>query len=90
MHHVHIIWAQASENIVLPDWNANLNNLHNSIAPDNASLVDLTPYGAVFTAADSADVPKEDLSFGIAGWHGTGGTTRSARNGDKVIQWTAP
>jgi uracil-DNA glycosylase len=85
LHH-----PSADDNIVLPNWNASLNNLHNAITPDSAALVDLTPYGNAFTAADSVDIPREDLSFGLAQWHGAGGNTRSGRNGDKEIKWIAP
>jgi hypothetical protein len=53
-------------------------------------LVDLTPYGAVFGPQDVADIPREDLAFGIADWHGTGGATHSQRSGDSVISWTSP
>lgn len=85
LHH-----PSANDGIVLPNWNADLNNLHNTITPDKTSLVDLTPYGATFTAGDFADIPSTDLSFGIADWHGTGGVTHSGRIGDKIIQWKAP
>lgn len=85
LHH-----PSAPDNIVLPNWNANLNGLHAALTPDKASMVDLTPYGAASTPADFADIPREDLSFGIPDWHGTGGGTRSGRNGDKQIQWFAP
>jgi hypothetical protein len=37
-----------------------------------------------------ADIPRDDLAFGIADWHGMGGATRSQRNGDKIIAWTSP
>jgi len=92
---VAIPWFQlhhpsASESIVLPNWNANLNNLHAAVTPDKKSLVDLTPYGAVFGAKDVADIPRADLPFAIAEWHGTGGATRSQRTGDNVINWTSP
>lgn len=85
LHH-----PSATDNIVLPNWNANLAGLNAAITPDSTALVNLAPYGAAFTAADSADIPREDLPFAIAEWHGTGGLTRSGRNGDKMIQWTAP
>jgi hypothetical protein len=60
------------------------------VAPDKKSLMDLTPYGAVFGAKDVADIPRADLPFAIAEWHGTGGATRSQRTGDNVINWTSP
>jgi uracil DNA glycosylase superfamily protein len=80
----------APDEVVLPNWNANLNAIHAAVTPDKASLVDTTPYGATFGAADSADIPREDLSFGLADWHGTGGSTRSQRDGDNTIKWTSP
>ena len=80
----------APDNIVLPNWNSHLNALHAAVTPDSAALVDTTPYGATFGVNDSADIPREDLSFGLADWHGTGGATRSQRNGDKIINWTSP
>jgi len=85
LHH-----PSAADNIVLPNWNANLNNLPAAVTPDKLSLVNLTPYGAALGAHDVADIPREDLAFGIADWHGTGGATRSQRNGDNVINWTSP
>jgi Uracil DNA glycosylase superfamily len=80
----------APDNIVLPNWNANLNAMHAAVTPDKASLVNMTPYGATFGANDSVDIPREDLSFGLPDWHGTGGSTRSQRNGDNIINWTSP
>jgi hypothetical protein len=80
----------APDNLVLPNWNAQLSNLHAAVTPDNAGLVNTSPYGATFGVNDSADIPREDLSFGLAEWHGTGGVTRSQRNGDKIINWTSP
>lgn len=85
-----LMHPSAPDNIVLPDWNAALNNLHAAVIPDKASLVDLTPYGSTFGVNDATDIPREDLSFGIADWHGTGGGTRSQRNGDTIINWTSP
>ena len=80
----------APDNIVLPNWNGQLNALHAAVAPDSAALVDTTPYGATFGVNDVAPIPREDLSFGIPDWHGTGGGTRSQRNGDNTINWTSP
>jgi len=85
LHH-----PSAPDNIVLPNWSSQLNAMHTAIHPDKASLVDLTSYGAAFTAADVADIPREDLPFGLPDWHGTGGGTRSMRTTAKIIQWTAP
>jgi hypothetical protein len=85
LHH-----PSAPDNVVLPSWNANLNALQAAVTPDNAAGVDLTPYGATFGPGDVAAIPREDLAFGIADWHGTGGATRSQRNGDQIIAWTSP
>jgi hypothetical protein len=85
LHH-----PSAPDNIVLPNWNANLNAMHAAITADKVSLVDMTPYGATFGPGDSTDIPREDLAFGLADWHGTGGSTRSQRTGDNVINWTSP
>lgn len=85
LHH-----PSAPDNVVLPNWNAELNNMHNAITPDSVSMVNMTPYGPLFTPADSADIPRDDLSFGLAEWHGTGGNTLSQRDGDNVIKWTSP
>src|SRR5262245_8561029 len=38
----------APDNAVLPNWNAQLNNLRAAVTPDSAALVDMTPYGAAF------------------------------------------
>ena len=80
----------APDNIVLPNWNTQLNNLQAAVTPDSAALVNTTPYGTTFGANDVADIPREDLSFGIADWHGTGGSTHSQRNGDNIINWRSP
>jgi uracil-DNA glycosylase len=85
LHH-----PSAPDNVVLPNWNANLSALQAAVTPDLSSLVDLTPYGATFGPGDSADIPREDLAFGIADWHGTSGATLSQRDGDKTIKWTSP
>jgi uracil-DNA glycosylase len=85
-----LVHPSAPDNVVLPNWNARLNSLHTAVTPDSAALVDMTPYGATFGVSDSADIPREDLPFAIADWHGTGGVTRSQRNGDNIINWTSP
>ena len=80
----------APDALVVSSWNAQLNALHAAVTPDSAALVDTTPYGATFGVNDVAPIPREDLSFGLPDWHGTGGATRSQRNGDKIINWTSP
>lgn len=78
----------ASDNFVSANWNAHLNALHAAVAPDDAALVDLSPYDAAMTNAEMA-VPRTDLPFGMPEWHGAGGT-RSHRTNNKTIIWTAP
>lgn len=85
-----LVHPSAPDNVVLPSWNAHLNALHAAVTPDDGSLVDTTPYGAAFGANDAADIPRGDLPFGLPAWHGTGGVTRSQRNGDNIINWTSP
>ena len=87
---VQLVHPSAPDNIVLPNWNASLNGLHAAVTPDSVALVDMTPYGAAFGANDVTDIPREDLSFGLADWHGTSGVTHSQRNGDNIINWTSP
>jgi uracil-DNA glycosylase len=85
LHH-----PSADEALVLPNWNAALAPLHAALTPDAAALVDLTPYGTTFGADGSADIPRADLPFGLPVWHGTGGSTRSQRDGDAIIKWQSP
>lgn len=85
LHH-----PSASDTIVVPNWNASLAGLNAVVRPDKPSLVDLTAYTAPMGTADVADIPREDLPFGIPEWHGVGGGTRSQRDGDKTINWTSP
>lgn len=85
-----LVHPSAPDAMVLPNWNSKLNALHAAVTPDKASLVDTTPYGPAFGPGDVADIPRDDLPFGLPGWHGTGGVTRSQRNGDNVISWTSP
>ena len=85
LHH-----PSASDDIVIPNWNANLANLQAAITADKVSLVDVTPYAAMTFAAETADIPREDLPFAIPDWHGSGSGTRSQREGDNTIKWTSP
>jgi hypothetical protein len=85
LHH-----PSAPDNLVLPNWSANLGAMHAAVTPDSSSLVDVTPYGAAFGPGDVADIPREDLPFGLVDWHGTSGATLSQRDGDKTIKWTSP
>ena len=78
----------APDTITLPNWNANLAAAQALVTADPGAQVDLTPYGAAFTPADSVAIPRVDLPFGIPPWHGTNGT-RSHRNGDTQIVWDA-
>lgn len=72
------------------DWNRDLPALRAAIAPDPGIRADPAPYGPAFAAADLADVPREDLPFGLPAWHGAGGVRRSFRDGDDAIRWQAP
>lgn len=71
-------------------WNTGLTRLGNLVNPDVDNIVDLSPYGNVWTNADSVDIPRRDLPFGTPPWHGTGAETKSQRNGAKSITWSAP
>ena len=84
-----LLTLRRDDNIVLPNWNATLNNLGAAVAPDKLSSGESDPYGAI-SARRVADIPREDLPFAIADWHGTGGETRSQRNGNNIIDWTSP
>jgi hypothetical protein len=85
LHH-----PSASDAIVVPNWNASLAGLHAAITPDKPALVDLAPYTTPMGTDDAADIPREDLPFGVPEWHGTVGGTRSQRDGDTIIKWTSP
>jgi hypothetical protein len=85
-----LVHPSASDALVISSWNASLTPLHAAITPDQSSLVNVTPYAAATFASEVADIPREDLPFAIPDWHGTGGATRSHRNGDNSINWTSP
>lgn len=80
----------APEATVLADWNRDLCALGAAVAPDDDGLPDLTPYNASFRPADAANIPRFDLPFGVPSWHGTGGGTRSIRDGNDKLIWSAP
>jgi len=75
---------------VTDNWNSQLPALLAAIEPDPGAATDATPYTADFAAADSADIPRQDLPFGIPAWHGAGGATRSKRTNPLTICWSAP
>jgi uracil-DNA glycosylase len=79
----------ADDNFVSTNWNANLAALHAAVTPDDAALVDLSAY-PVDMAGAAADIPRQDLPFGVPTWHGAQGNTRSQRDGNKIIKWRAP
>lgn len=85
LHH-----PSASDAIVVPNWNASLANLNAAVTPDKPTQVDLAPYAVPMGVNDVAEIPREDLPFGIPEWHGAGGGTRSQRTGDNTINWTSP
>lgn len=78
----------APDDVVLPNWNQHLPNLGTSIAPDEGGNQDLTPYAMTFQSDDPEPIPRFDLPFGMPDWHGTG-ATRSFREGNKMICWSA-
>jgi uracil-DNA glycosylase len=69
-------------------WNAALATLSGVVTPDEDGQPDPTPYGLGFTAAQEPAIPRFDLPFGMPEWHGSG--SRTKRDGDKKIVWTAP
>ena len=79
----------APEATVVADWNRDLSEMAAVIAPDDDGTPDLTPY-VTMGSAEATDIPRMDLPFGVPSWHGTGGATRSVRNGDDRLIWTAP
>lgn len=84
-----LVHPAAPDNVVLPDWNKDLQNLISQIAADDDGQPDPTPYGAPFGPTDAADIPRFDLPFGIPPWHGTGGRTRSVLDGNDRLVWDA-
>lgn len=79
----------APDSVTLPNWNGQLRAMADAIAPDPDGAVDITPYGASFTEADSAPVPPFDLPLGIPEWHGRNGG-HSGRSGNQKIIWCSP
>lgn len=71
-------------------WNSQLPAMLAAIQPDPGAATDTTPYAAEFVNADSMDVPRQDLPFGIPAWHGIGSSTHSKRSGPLTICWSAP
>lgn len=85
-----LVHPAAPEAQVLPNWNDHLPALRAEVTADPGTESDDTLYGDHFTDADLTDIPRFDLPFGVPPWHGTGGATRSGRNGDREIRWLAP
>src|SRR4051794_11993174 len=69
-------------------WNAALPQLQAALAPEPGLVPDPTPYGATFTPADMAPIPRLDLPFGLPSWHGTGGTHSPRQRSRTKILWT--
>lgn len=84
-----LVHPAAPDNLVLPDWNAALPGLTAALDPDDGVVADATPYGATFTPADLAEIPRFDLPFGVPDFHRQGGG-HSGRDGNKKIVWQAP
>lgn len=84
-----LMHPSAPESAVLADWNGDLAAMIAALQPDEDGVADPTPYGATFAAGQIVEIPRFDLPFGIPPWHGSG-STRSARDGDRRIVWSAP
>jgi uracil-DNA glycosylase len=78
----------ATDATVVANWNSHLAQMQSAITPDQSSLVDPSPCAAITDPAAFADVPRQDLPFGIPSWHGTGGGTHSKRSGATQIIWS--
>lgn len=86
------IWHPSARSTrpLLASWNRGLDRLTTLVDPDTGATVDPARYGTEWTTADHTAIPRRDLPFGTPGWHGAGGRTRSRRDGNTVIGWTAP
>ena len=80
--------AAPDEKALLASWNRALNQLRPLLQPDTGAEPDPQPYGNTFQPEDEVPIPRHDLPFGLPDWHGTG--SRSTRDGNKTIIWTAP
>jgi uracil-DNA glycosylase len=80
--------AAPDEAALLASWNRALTRLRTLLQPDPGAEPDPQPYGNTFPPEDEAPMPRQDLPFGLPDWHGTG--SRSTRDGNKTIIWTAP
>jgi len=84
-----LVHPAAPDGLVLPDWNAGLAGLIASLDPDDGVAPDPTPYGATFTPADLAAIPRYDVPFGVPDFQREGGG-HSGRDGNHTIVWNAP
>jgi uracil-DNA glycosylase len=83
----------AQQGGVAANWNSHFAAAQAAIAADGDGHVDATPYDTTLPMPVT-DIPRRDLPFGLPGWHGSGGATRSKRgsgaNFERQIVWTAP
>lgn len=73
------------------NWNSNLAVLLENITPDDASMVDPSPYSGNWNDANHRmDIPRFDLPYNTPHWHGTSGTnSRRGPNRMTEITWTS-
>lgn len=81
--------AAPIQSAVLATWNAALDGMRSLVEPDEDGTVASEVYGNAFLGADHASIPRFDLPFGMAPWHGTA-SGQSERDGNKRIIWKAP
>ena len=87
-----LVHPAADEHFAFPSWNEQLDQMIETITPDQPDLVDNTPYEGNWRRAEyKTDIPRYDLPFGIPSWHGSGGTRsrRDPANQQKNIIWQA-
>jgi uracil-DNA glycosylase len=54
------------------NWNTHLQQLSQTITPDNDGTVNLTPYSGSFKKSDLARIPLYDFGYGAPSWMGKG------------------
>lgn len=81
----HLVHPTAPESTTHPNWNGQLKDIADFLEPDDATIVDLTPYsGRWDKAVHLTDIPRYDLPYGIPSWHGTNGTNSRRDPADRV------
>lgn len=81
--------AAPIQSAVLATWNAALDGMRPLVDADEDGAVASEVYGSAFLSADHSSIPRFDLPFGMAPWHGTA-PGQSERDGNKRIIWKAP